>query len=102
MVLVGNGQSKQATRYSTFEFVHVFNTHYKINYFSLEILIFGEKGNTADKTLNKIHLRKKLEKLPKAIKFKRSASASTTNGEYRIFSFSNFKMIPYFISYIKL
>lgn len=33
MVLVGNGQSKQATRYSTFEFVHVFNNIRKLFFF---------------------------------------------------------------------
>ena len=67
MVLVGNGQSKQATRYSTFEFVHVFNNIIKL-FLSLEILIFGEKGNKADKTLNKIHLRKKAGKTAKSNK----------------------------------
>ena len=57
MVLVGNGQSKQATRY-----LHVFNNIIKL-FLSKKILTFGEKGNTPpDTTLNKIRLRKKAEK----------------------------------------
>lgn len=53
MVLVGNGQSKQATRYSTFEFVH---DHYMYlitleNYFSFRNSYFWWKGEHAGHTV---------------------------------------------------
>ena len=49
MVLVGNGQSKQATRYSTFEFVHVLIT--LENYFSFRNSYFWWKGEHAGHTV---------------------------------------------------
>ena len=64
------------------------------NYFSLEKFLHLVKRRTRRRTQRWIkYASEKKQKKPRhTIKFKRFASATTENGEYRIFSFSKFKI----------